>query len=143
MVISESSRIRGTGHFRGTRFFRAAACWALAAQLIGLPLGLAAADKPAAANAASDPVLKAMQTEIARATTELGKAEQPPYYLSYTVYDQDYVVLVGAYGSLLTNAAGQRRYADVNMRVGKPELDNTHGQSRPSGVNSGSLPLGN
>src|SRR5260370_13677912 len=29
------------------------------------------------------------------------------------------------------------------MRVGAPELDNTHGQSRPSGVNSGSLPLGN
>jgi len=29
------------------------------------------------------------------------------------------------------------------MRVGVPELDNTHGQSRPSGVNSGSLPLGN
>src|SRR2546430_2365940 len=29
------------------------------------------------------------------------------------------------------------------MRVGTPELDNPHGQSRPSGVNSGSLPLGN
>jgi len=39
-----------------------------------------------AAVAASDPVLKAMQSEIARATAELGKTEQPPYYLSYTVY---------------------------------------------------------
>src|SRR5258708_40007232 len=29
------------------------------------------------------------------------------------------------------------------MGVGAPELDNPHGQSRPSGVNSGSLPLGN
>ena len=84
-----------------------------------------------------------MQTEIARATTEFGKTEQPPYYLSYTVYDQDFVVLVGAYGSLLANTTAQRRFADVNMRVGLPELDNTHGQSRPSGVNSGSLPLGN
>src|SRR5439155_1533438 len=55
----------------------------------------------------------------------------------------DYVVLVGAYGSLLTNSTAQRRFADVTMRVGTPELDNTHGQSRPSGVNSGSLPLGN
>jgi len=143
MIVSESSKNRCTGHFRGTKYMRLAACWTLVAQLIGLPLGSAAADKPAATAAANDPVLKAMQTEIARATTELGKTEQPPYYLSYTVYDQDYVVLVGAYGSLLTNAAGQRRYADVNMRVGKPELDNTHGQSRPSGVNSGSLPLGN
>ena len=129
--------------FRGMQLLRAAACVMLAAQLAGYPFATAASDEPAAVSAPSDPVLKAMQTEIARATTELGKAEQPPYYLGYTVYDQEYVVLVGAYGSLLTNAAGQRRFADVNMRVGKPELDNTHGQSRPSGVNSGSLPLGN
>src|SRR5260370_41156994 len=55
----------------------------------------------------------------------------------------DFVVLAGAYGSLLTNRAAQRRFPDVTMRVGAPELDNTHGQSRRSGVNSGSLPLGN
>jgi TldD protein len=139
----KSTANRGSVYFRGNGLLRIVACWMLVAQLAALPLTTAAGDKPAAATAANDPVLRAMQTEIARATTELGKAEQPPYYLSYTVYDQDYVVLVGAYGSLLTNAAGQRRYADVNMRVGKPELDNTHGQSRPSGVNSGSLPLGN
>jgi predicted Zn-dependent protease len=119
----------------------------LVAQLVGLPVALGADDKKTptapAASTTSDPVLKAMQSEIARATAELGKTEQPPYYLGYTVYDQDFVVLVGAYGSLLTNATAQRRFADVNMRVGAPELDNTHGQSRPSGVNSGSLPLGN
>src|SRR5260370_25413914 len=73
----------------------------------------------------------------------LGRTEQPPYYLGNTVYEQDLVVLVGDYGSLLTDTVAQRRFADVNMRVGAPELDNTHGQSRPSGVNSGSLPLGN
>jgi len=84
-----------------------------------------------------------MQTELARATTELGKTEQAPYFLSYTVYDQDFVVLVGAYGSLLNSVSAQRRQADVTMRVGTPELDNTHGQSRPSGVSSGTLPLGN
>ena len=147
MKTSVSATKRGSVRLRGTQLARAAACWMLASQLAGLPFALAANDKPgstpAPANAASDPVLKSMQTEMARATAELGKAEQPPYYLSYTVYDQDFVVLVGAYGSLLTDAVAQRRFADVNMRVGKPELDNTHGQSRPSGVNSGSLPLGN
>src|SRR5207245_8744010 len=111
------------------------------------PLSTCAVDKvahsPASANTASDPVLTAKRNELARATTELCKAEQPPYYLSYTVYDQEFDVLVGAYGSLLTTTAGRRRYADVTMRVGKPEMDNTHGQSRPSGVSSGSLPLGN
>jgi predicted Zn-dependent protease len=113
----------------------------LVAQLAGAPL-VGAGDKPAP-TPVNDAVLKAMQTEMARATAELGKAEQPPYFLSFTVYDQDFLVLVGAYGSLLTDAAVRRRFADVNMRVGAADLDNTHGQSRPSGVNSGSLPLGN
>jgi predicted Zn-dependent protease len=148
MIISESSRTRESLHFRGTEFLRAAACCILAAQLAVVPWASAANDKsastPAVAPAsAPDPVLKAMQTELARATTELGKSEQPPYYLSYTVYDQEFVVLVGAYGSLLTNTSAQRRYADVTMRVGTPDLDNTHGQNRSSGVTSGSLPFGN
>jgi len=147
MKIFESSARRGNVYSHGKEFLRAAACWILVAELAGVPFAAAAGDKsaptPAATSAASDPVLKAMQNEITRATAELGKTEQPPYYLSYTVYDQDFVVLVGAYGSLLTNAVAQRRFADVTMRVGLPDLDNTHGQSRPSGVNSGSLPLGN
>src|SRR5260370_11502792 len=147
MKNSESSAKRGTVRFRGTELLRAAACWMVAAQLVGVPVTLGAEDKKTAAStaasAASDPVLKAMKSEVARATAELGQAEPPPYYLGYTVYDMDFVVLAGAYGSLLTNSAAQRRVADVTMRVGAPELDNTHGQSRPSGVNSRSLPLGN
>jgi TldD protein len=149
MTISEAIRTRGAMRSRASEFLRLAACWALAAQLAAAPLAFAGDDKTAtparapAATVASDPVLNAMQGELARATTELGKTEQPPYYLSYMVYDQDFVVLVGAYGSLLTSAAARRRQADVTMRVGTPELDNTHGQSRPSGVTSGTLPLGN
>ena len=135
-----STTKRGNVRLRVLEWLRAAACWMLVLQLAGLPFATAEGDKrgatPAPASAASDLVLKAMQTEMARATADLGKAEQPPYYLSYTVYDQDFVVLVGAYGSLLTDAVAQRRFADVNMRVGLPELDNTHGQSRPSGVTS-------
>jgi TldD protein len=147
MTNSEAPQKRGTVHARAAEFLRAAACCALSVQLSAAPSALAANDRayslPAAAASASDPVLKAMQTELARATTELGKAEQPPYFLSYTVYDQDFVVLVGSYGSLLNNVSAQRRQADVTMRVGTSELDNTHGQSRPSGVSSGTLPLGN
>ena len=115
MKISESIDKRGNVRFRGTELLRAAACWMLMAQLSGLPVTLGANDRKAttaaAANAASDPVLKAMQNEIARATAELGKSEQPPYYLSYTVYDQDFVMLVGAYGSLLTNASAQKSWS--------------------------------
>src|SRR5882757_650029 len=60
--------------------------------------------------------------------------------MSYTVHDQNYAVLVGAYGSLLQNGSANPRQADVVMRVGTPALDNTHGQSRASGLSSGTLP---
>jgi len=147
MTNSESPQKRGTVLARVAEFLRGTACCALAVQLSAAPSALAANDKPsslpAAAASTGDPVLKAMQTELARASSELSKAEQPPYFLSYTVYDQDFVVLVGSYGSLLNNVSAQRRQADVTMRVGTPELDNTHGPSRPSGVSSGTLPLGN
>jgi TldD protein len=126
------------------KWLRSVACCALAVQLACTPL----ASEPARSGAsrsvktAPDPVLKAMQGELSRATSDLAKSDPAPYFLSYTVNDQDLFVLVGAYGSLLTDAALRRRQADVTMRVGSPALDNTHGQSRPSGMTSGPLPLG-
>jgi TldD protein len=128
---------------RAGKVARLLACVALAVQLACTAPILAADGPPnTAGSASSDAVLETMKAELGRATSELGKTEQPPYYLSYTVYDQNFVVIVGAYGSLLTDASAQRRHADVRMRVGSPALDNTHGQSRPSGISSGALPLG-
>lgn len=98
--------------------------------------------RPAAA-AAADPVLVTMQSELNRAKSSLAKSDPSPYFLSYTVYDQDQIIIAAAYGGLLTNISNQRRTADVTMRVGTPQLDNTHGQSRSSGMVSGTLPLSN
>src|ERR1700674_3943548 len=128
-------------------FFRIAACFLMALQLSFTPiLSAAPAENTAAAKTpsanAGDPILKVMQGELSRAGSSLSKTDPAPYFLSYTVNDQNIVVLVGAYGSLLTDAAIQRRQADVVMRVGSPALDNTHGQSRASCMTSGSLPLG-
>lgn len=118
-------------------------CALLAAQLAGLPIATICAtpDKTASAEI-SDSVLKTMQTELNRAKTDLAKSDPAPYFLSYTVYDQDQILIAGAYGGILTNTTARRRTADVTMRVGTPQLDNTHGQSRSSGMISGSLPLG-
>ena len=139
--------VHGSLKRQAKQMARTAVCWGLAAQLVGLPFAAAAgdssssssasatADKPAP-KAANDPVLKVMQAELARATSDLGKTDSAPYYMSYTVYDQNLVVLVGAYGSLLTDASLKRRQADVVMRVGAPALDNTHGQSRSTGMTS-------
>jgi TldD protein len=124
---------------------RAALSCALTIQLACAPFSAATPNpsgNKSTAKASVDPVLKVMQTELNRATTSLAKSEPAPYFLSYTVSDQNLIVLVGSYGSLLTDAALQRRQADVIMRVGSPTLDNTHGQSRSSGMTSGTLPLG-
>jgi TldD protein len=114
----------------------------MALQLISLPLaaGPAPADKPVSSGA-SDVVLATMRTELNRAKADLSKSDPAPYFLSYTVYDQDQIVIAAAYGGILSNSTTRRRTADVTMRVGTPQLDNTHGQSRGSGMTSGSLPL--
>ena len=129
-----------------TPSLRAAAASTLALVLVFTPILNAgpanrASTKSPAVNS-SDSVLKVMQTELARATSSLTKADPAPYFLSYTVNDQHLTVLVGSYGSLLTNFSTDRREADVVMRVGSPALDNTHGQSRPTGMTSGPLPVG-
>jgi TldD protein len=133
----------------GMELWRGAWCVVLAMQLAISPFaaGRTAEDKPKSeakptAAAASDVVLKTMLTELSRATAGLAKSDPAPYFLSYTVYDQNVVILAGAYGSLLTDTAVNRRQADVTMRVGSPALDNTHGQARASGVTSGTLPFG-
>jgi len=146
-MIDHSGDVYRGERGRGMRFVRGVACAVLAAQLAVSPLALAGDSNEKAktetkAPASGDVVLKTMQSELKRATEGLAKSDPPPYFLSYTVYDQNLVMLAGAYGSLLTDTTIQRRQADVTMRVGSAALDNTHGQARASGMNSGTLPLG-
>jgi predicted Zn-dependent protease len=108
-----------------------------------------------------------MTTELHRAFTSLGKSSGtpssapaaadaiggtaassaadrplPPYFLSYTVRDTSFVSIRALYGALAESSAGRTRSADVQVRVGDPKLDNTHGTHRGSAVNSQQLPLG-
>jgi TldD protein len=146
-LFQEDSFFQDKSPFRAHEFLRLAACCLLTLHLSFAPiLSAGPAENSSSTKAApaktGDPVLKVMQGELSRATTSLAKSDPAPYFVSYTVNDQDIVVLVGSYGSLLTDAALQRRQADVVMRVGSAALDNTHGQSRASGMTSGTLPLG-
>ena len=120
---------------------RLATSWLLAAQLVCLPLAAAPANADKTTTKSADPLLQIMKGELDRAKADLAKSDPAPYYLSYTVYDQEQTLIAASYGGLLSDAAERRRTADVTMRVGTPELDNTHGQSRPSGMTSGPLPL--
>ena len=91
------------------------------------------------------PLLDAMTTELHRAFTSLGKqgdAKQlPPYFLSFSVSDATVTVIQAQYGALVNSASNHLRVADVQVRLGEPKLDNTHGGHRGSAVNSVSLPL--
>jgi len=104
--------------------------------LCGIPLAALPASQP-------DVLSDAIQRELHRATAALAKADPSPYYLGYTVDDASSATIVGANGSLIVSSEAHNRGADVIMRVGSAALDNTHGQSRGSGIMSGALPLNN
>ncbi len=104
--------------------------------LCGIPLLVSsAAGNP-------DTLLTTMQKELQRAIAALAKSDPAAYFLSYSVADMDSAVLVATNGSLVVSSQEQERQAAVTMRVGSSALDNTHGQSRATGMTAGVLPLG-
>jgi TldD protein len=100
-----------------------------------------------AAVAQAPVLLDAMTTELHRAFTSLGKqaagkdAQLPPYFLSYSVSDASSATVRAQYGAVVDSSANRVRVADVQVRLGEPKLDNTHGTHRGSAVNSMQLPL--
>lgn len=87
-----------------------------------------------------------MTAELNRAFTLLGRqpgdAKQlPPYFLSYSVSDADAVMIRAQFGALVGSTANRARMVDVQVRLGEPKLDNTHGDHRGSAVTSLQLPL--
>lgn len=88
-------------------------------------------------------LLETMQQELRRAMTSLAKSDPAPYYVSYAVTDSDTAAIAAMNGGLVFSTRARKRQADVTMHVGAEALDNTHGQSRPSGLLSGLLPLDN
>jgi len=107
--------------------------------VLGLPVAAVSQQQ------AAPPLLDAMTTELHRAFTSLGKQgddkQLPPYFLSYAVSDATMVAIQAQYGALVSSSANHMRVADVQVRLGEPKLDNTHGTHRSSAVNSASMPL--
>jgi TldD protein len=66
----------------------------------------------------------------------------PPYFLSYSVSDASAVSIQAQFGGLVDSSANHLRVADVQVRLGSPKLDNTHGTHRGTAVTSLQLPLG-
>ena len=111
-----------------------------------------AAPDPGAAASASDPVLlNAMDAEMHRALAELGSApgasdaKKPapprPYFMSYSVADAQSFTMTSQYGAITNSNTTHNRIADVQIRLGSPLLDNTHGDHRTSALTTMPLPL--
>jgi TldD protein len=107
----------------------------------------AAAAKP---EAASNVVLiDTMESELHRAMGSLGNTatdatQQPkPYFLSYAVSDSESLSLSAQFGAITGSHQSHRRIADVQVRLGTPAEDNTHGDHRNSALTTVPLPLTN
>jgi TldD protein len=94
-------------------------------------------------------LLDALTGELNRAFASLGRSaaaagdqQLPPYFMSYSISDASAVAIRAEYGALADSSSGRERVADVQIRLGDPKLDNTHGNHRNSGVRSFPLPLG-
>ncbi len=122
--------------------------------LDGQGKALAASSVAAASSAArtkpdaGDTVLvHALDAELKRAMASLGTdgadaAQQPkPYFLSYAVDDASSVTIAAEYGAITSSNAGRARSVDVQVRLGSPAEDNTHGDHRASALTSLPLPL--
>lgn len=107
---------------------------------------LAAPPKPEAAP--NTPLIDTMESELHRAMSSLGSsatdATQPkPYFLSYSVADSDGIGIAAQFGAITGSNESHRRFADVQVRVGTPAEDNTHGDHRNSALTTIPLPLTN
>jgi len=112
------------------------------------PITLKAQQAAATPVAALPPLLDTMATELQRAMGSLGKQgtddkakQTPPYFLSYSVADADSVAIRAQYGALVDSSQSRDRVVDVQIRIGDPKLDNTHGTHRGAAVNTVALPL--
>jgi predicted Zn-dependent protease len=130
--------------------------WLAAGIFLTLPLTssfAATAPVDAAVNparAGADPVIiQAMEAELKRAISSLGtqpaaspdSATPKPYFLSYAVADATNIDISAQYGAITASNQSHRRVADVQVRLGTPAQDNTHGDHRNSALTTMPLPL--
>ena len=88
--------------------------------------------------------MSALDSELKRAMSSLGKGDEKepkPYFLSYAVSDGIAANITAQYGAITSSNLAHRRMVDVQVRIGSPGEDNTHGDHRNSALTSMPLPL--
>jgi TldD protein len=83
--------------------------------------------RAAGGSQSNNPVLKAMEEELARSMKVLGEKGDPaPYFIGYQIVDQHKVSLSASFGALDGSSEDRSRLLSVEVRVGSHQLDNTH-----------------
>ncbi len=109
--------------------------WLVLLMSVGMVPRTSAAQKPGT----TSPVLQALEEEMKRAMTVLGKQGNPgPYFMGYEVNETATVDIEATQGALETSNRDKIRVLDVEVRVGDYSLDNTH-QIRGSGNGGGQV----
>jgi len=79
------------------------------------------------------PLMGILEGELQYAMENLATEDgTKPYYLAYTVYEEETHTIIGTLGALLGDDATHERQLNIDVRVGDYGLDNTH-QLRESG----------
>jgi len=96
----------------------------LFASLALSPFGVAAPQKQIAADAASDPILRALQTELSRSKAQL-KMENvdSPFYIEYRVFDVEQFDASAAFGALREQNRTRLRLIRAVVRLGDYKVD--------------------
>jgi TldD protein len=71
------------------------------------------------------PILDILKAENQREMAALKQQKDPAHYLAYQLVEQRIVALESEGGALITDSDDTVRNLDVEVRVGKPELDNS------------------
>ena len=92
--------------------------------LLSCPLRIRAQEKHAGADAASDPILRALQAELARSKAQL-KMENvgAPFYIEYRVFDVEQFEANAAFGALREQNRTRLRLLRVLVRLGDYKVD--------------------
>jgi TldD protein len=112
-----------------------------------LALPSRAADPAGPRSTPDSKLMTVLESELTRAMTTLGntadaKTKSPkPYFLSYAVSDATSVAMSAQFGAITASNQSHTRTADVQVRLGEPALDNTHGDHRNSALSTIPLPL--
>jgi predicted Zn-dependent protease len=92
------------------------------------------------------PIMKMLQDELDYSMQNLASSDgTKPYYLAYSVYEEETAQVFATLGAVLNSQVDQSRNLNIDLRVGSYELDNTHqirgrmGSDRYYG--SGNIPL--